>query len=633
MHLPLPSPTYRPVRLRVVCTSRPEGVRLSDFSARFVVFGVKPLAAEQQRETMRTRLHGFPVALEIASHLASLAAIRQSHDALYHAGFTPSERTLIEGFQVPNRLFLNGRAGLLDPGMRLKGPDGVSCARMRVVFGAGSTSIHSSHLKGLSDLVTMEVLAAIDALLDGVSEYAVTEKKVMVTFEAAVRQAIGQEGEREEVSPPAIRLSELARLNIKSTDATGEPLTQAEVRTLTDLIASEKDDLKNLDAWRHTKHAGDVCLILARLVLRRRRVLLKLRTPAHLLKQHEALKAAAPHTTASELWPCILGRTDQIYDVAEELVPIFQEVVSALGAHVGIDASALTFASDLKDPVSVHEWAMDEASTLFADFASGQAVAEACTLDLVRARAVCPSSASMIRLLERLREGFGLEVESGSPAHLSIVRCTNQFAGGALHVPTRFRHVTVNLLLEYDGRRTFCELQVHHAQLLGFHEGSTSDEAYAFFRALQLVCWPSSDATEEEDDDDDERSLPPPPDGAAVDASLERTLTFLVGASENPMQLSALGHVLKHREHHSLRSGRHWLRVEESAAVAGTAAERGVPLICLALSERVAKRAGTTKFALEFSGDEYKEFKVEGPVHAWREYYKSSNMRPLAAAC
>ena len=387
-------------RFRVICTSRPEGVRLSDFEARFVIFGAKPLAAEQQSETMRARLHGFPVALELASHLATLAATRQSHDALYHLGFTLDERASIEGFDTPNRLFLNGRAGLRDPAMRLRGPDGVNCAKMRVVFGAGSTSIHSSHLKALTEIITNNVLAAIDGLLvctqglkpgtshallplfllatcqlpltsstvepsyeqEGVSEYAVTEDKAMVSIEAAVRKAIGQEGEREEVSPPALRLAELARLTIKSTDATGEPLTQPEVRSLTDLISSEKDDLKSLDKWRQTKHAGDICLTLAKLVLRRRRVLLKLKPSAQTLRQYQALKAAAPHTTATELWPAILGRTDQIYDVAEDLVPIFQLAMTALGAHVGLAASALHIAAELNDPVSVHEWSVKWAS-------------------------------------------------------------------------------------------------------------------------------------------------------------------------------------------------------------------------------------------------------------------------------
>ena len=41
----------------------------------------------------------------------------------------------------------------------------------------------------------------------------------------------------------------------------------------------------------------------------------------------ELLCSMAPHTTAAELWPCIVSRTDQIYDAVEELQPIFNQVV------------------------------------------------------------------------------------------------------------------------------------------------------------------------------------------------------------------------------------------------------------------------------------------------------------------
>ena len=30
----------------------------------------------------------------------------------------------------------------------------------------------------------------------------------------------------------------------------------------------------------------------------------------------------APHTTAAALWPCIVSRTDQIYEVMEDMLPI-----------------------------------------------------------------------------------------------------------------------------------------------------------------------------------------------------------------------------------------------------------------------------------------------------------------------
>ena len=47
-----------PAGVRLVCTSRPEGVRLKDFAARFVIFNLKPLSDEQQRQALRQQLAG-----------------------------------------------------------------------------------------------------------------------------------------------------------------------------------------------------------------------------------------------------------------------------------------------------------------------------------------------------------------------------------------------------------------------------------------------------------------------------------------------------------------------------------------------------------------------------------------------
>ena len=47
-----------PAGVRLVCTSRPEGVRLKDFAAHFVIFNLKPLSDEQQRQALRQQLAG-----------------------------------------------------------------------------------------------------------------------------------------------------------------------------------------------------------------------------------------------------------------------------------------------------------------------------------------------------------------------------------------------------------------------------------------------------------------------------------------------------------------------------------------------------------------------------------------------
>jgi len=57
-----------PEGFRVVCTSRPEGVSVDDFLARFVVFDLEPLSDQQQLEMMRLQLQsgsGMTASLEV----------------------------------------------------------------------------------------------------------------------------------------------------------------------------------------------------------------------------------------------------------------------------------------------------------------------------------------------------------------------------------------------------------------------------------------------------------------------------------------------------------------------------------------------------------------------------------------
>ena len=49
-------------------------------------------------------------------------------------------------------------------------------------------------------------------------------------------------------------------------------------------------------------------------------------------RQLDALRALAPHTSAAALWGCILARVDHIYEALEGLLPVFEEVMSALVA-------------------------------------------------------------------------------------------------------------------------------------------------------------------------------------------------------------------------------------------------------------------------------------------------------------
>lgn len=49
-----------PEGFRVVCTSRPEGVRVGDFLPRFVVFDLESLSEEQQQQALIAQLAEYP---------------------------------------------------------------------------------------------------------------------------------------------------------------------------------------------------------------------------------------------------------------------------------------------------------------------------------------------------------------------------------------------------------------------------------------------------------------------------------------------------------------------------------------------------------------------------------------------
>ena len=70
-----------PAGVRLVCTSRPEGVRLKDFAAHFVIFNLKPLSDEQQRQALRQQLAGTGAAGEASqSELGAEVRILSSLD-------------------------------------------------------------------------------------------------------------------------------------------------------------------------------------------------------------------------------------------------------------------------------------------------------------------------------------------------------------------------------------------------------------------------------------------------------------------------------------------------------------------------------------------------------------------------
>jgi hypothetical protein len=68
-----------PEGFRVVCTSRPEGVVLSDYTSKFVVLELGELSEAQQQAAIHAQLVGFPAGIAFSDHLTRLSAARRSH--------------------------------------------------------------------------------------------------------------------------------------------------------------------------------------------------------------------------------------------------------------------------------------------------------------------------------------------------------------------------------------------------------------------------------------------------------------------------------------------------------------------------------------------------------------------------
>jgi len=123
-----------------------------------------------------------------------------------------------------------------------------------------------------------------------------------------------------------------------------------------------------------------------------------------------------------------------------------------------------------------------------------------------------------------LTNGFEVEVD-GKKATLSLLRSKNKFADGGKNEPTRFRNMTSNMILSYDGRTVIAEMQIHHIAILAFNELADAHAHYNFFRALLASLYE-----------------------AELDAMLERVILFLEEVRGVPVLLSMLVLLFKHRE-------------------------------------------------------------------------------------
>ena len=141
--------------------------------------------------------------------------------------------------------------------------------------------------------------------------------------------------------------------------------------------------------------------------------------------------------TAAMLWGRIVARTDELLIVAESMQPVYEQLLRALVAAEELPADALQM-GPIKDPVRVHEKAVDDYTNRFGEAAAG--LPEASVADVIRARIICMSGTQLLQVADRLVQGFTHE-----GATLTLVRLENKFT----HLnPSHFRYLICNVVVD-----------------------------------------------------------------------------------------------------------------------------------------------------------------------------------------
>lgn len=108
-----------PRRIRLVVTSRPEGVEKKHFLESFVIVNLKPLSDEQQRKAIGIQLKG----LEFSDHLMAFGAIRREHDRIFvHEAFPDdNDRRMLETMNYPDGFFfVDESSGKTEPNKQMR---------------------------------------------------------------------------------------------------------------------------------------------------------------------------------------------------------------------------------------------------------------------------------------------------------------------------------------------------------------------------------------------------------------------------------------------------------------------------------------------------------------------------------
>lgn len=488
-----------PMGLRVFCTSRPEGVQMDLFYNKFVVFNLRPLSKELQAKVLEQHLANIPAGKIFADNLMSYANIRVEHDRLYTEETFPNdaERDALERFEVPDKHFRSATDGK-------KRWQGALAAHKKLVPSARKVELMRDP--------TCRTMAATPARPEQVA--------AGIRGDFIKARELGEKPQSKYLNECCEFLTSeyLMKLDAKISKIGAND--HAAVDLAVTILMGDGAAPSNAPMEKMAARLGKLVL-----TWRSRPDVAPPAVPSP--KGGDEV----PLLTAAYLWPRIVSRVDELYCSLEDLLPAFRHALRTTSAKYSLPADALVLAP-LKDPVRIHEKAVDE----YADAFDDGVLPEACVHDVMRATIIAPSAAVLIGILmDYAKDGgyYAFTTEEGDRerllAHYELIRCKNTFHSVD---PNHFRTLKFTMRMslgktEHSMRYAFVEIQVMHKQMLEYHERAQAHVHYSFFKRI-LGSGGMSVAT--------------------LDRMLERMLVFLEGVRSVPVLLSMLVLIFQYRE-------------------------------------------------------------------------------------
>lgn len=498
---------------RVLVTSRPEGVNLATYSKTFVVMNLCQLTNEQQRKVINIQMQGNV----FFDHLLSLGEVRKKLDNAYKK-VSAMARNDLETLYLPSmwQIKLEPKADApqsdqvlvaWDPEERQKEITGQRIiAKLVPQAETGVIKIRSQLLNDLNaELYSTETPSEV-SLLD--------------------------------------RLDEVCASNNPRLD-----IDLFRSKVLEGMLDLNPVDLTPVE---EPSEYHRVAILLGALIQKNRVQLLKEATTnkQHAERKTSKKKEVEPEYppvvpgTAEEKWLDIVARTDEIYVVHEAMEETFRKLITKLTIEVAREddeadlmVDELQFA-ELKDPIRLHEKAMDQYSKRFP---KSDELPEACVPDVSRVRVSLRTGNQIKDFIMRLASGIQLSEEQMVPIKPSQRNAEDEGADPAknaeqalkvvtevklMHLinnfedldPTHFRKAVCGLKIMHKKMSIYCEVEIHFYDILSVAQESNPVQHYDFFRKRLKGTVPESQ----------------------LDMLLEEKLVFLVDATGVPVLLSLL---------------------------------------------------------------------------------------------